>query len=91
VQTPTEILDRLDSASPLLQSRFRDADARHVTMADAVTWSYQLLEPAEQLLFVQLSTFADGFDLEAAQAIGTGDHVLDGLAVVTTKVVDWGP
>jgi predicted ATPase/DNA-binding CsgD family transcriptional regulator len=82
VQTPTEILDRLDSASPLLQSRFRDADARHVTMADAVTWSYQLLEHAEQLLFEQLSTFADGFDLEAAQAIATGDHVLDGLAVL---------
>jgi predicted ATPase/DNA-binding CsgD family transcriptional regulator len=82
VVTPTEILDRLDSAGPLLQSHFRDADRRHLTMADAVTWSYQLLEPAEQLLFEQLSTFAGGFDLEAAQAIATGDQVLDGLAML---------
>jgi predicted ATPase/DNA-binding CsgD family transcriptional regulator len=82
VLTPIEILDRLDSSGALLQSHFRDAEARHVTMADAVTWSYQLLEPAEQLLFEQLSTFADGFDLEAAQAVVVGDHVLDGLAVL---------
>jgi predicted ATPase len=80
VVTPTEILDRLDSASPLLQSHLRDADARHRTMNDAVTWSYQLLAPAEQLLFEQLSTFAPGFDLEAAQAVATSDDVLDGLA-----------
>jgi predicted ATPase/DNA-binding CsgD family transcriptional regulator len=80
VLTPTEILDRLDSAGPLPQSQFRDADARRPTMDDAVTWSYQLLEPADQLLFEQLSTFAHGFDLEAAQAIATRDDVLDGLA-----------
>jgi predicted ATPase/DNA-binding CsgD family transcriptional regulator len=82
VLTPTEIVDRLDSASPLLQSPLRDADARHLTMNDAVTRSYQLLEPAEQLLFEQLSTFAHGFDLEAAQAVATGDDVLDGLALL---------
>jgi predicted ATPase len=82
VLTPTEILDRLDSASPLPQSHFRDAGSRRLTMNDAVTWSYQLLEPAEQLLFEQLSTFAHGFDLEAAQAIATGDDVLDGLALL---------
>lgn len=82
VLTPTEILDRLGSTGPLLQGHFPAADARHLTMADAVTWSYQLLEPTEQLLFEQLSTFADGFDVDAAQAIATGDHVLDGLAVL---------
>jgi predicted ATPase len=80
VVTPTEILDRLDSASPLLQSHLRDADARHRTMNDAVTWGYQLFAPAQQLLFEQLSTFAPGFDLEAAQAVATSDDVLDGLA-----------
>jgi predicted ATPase/DNA-binding CsgD family transcriptional regulator len=80
VLTPTEILDRLDPAGPLPQSQFRDADGRRPTMDDAVTWSYQLLEPAEQLLFEELSTFTGGFDLEAAQAVATGDDVLDGLA-----------
>ena len=85
VLTPIEILDRLDASGALLQSHFRDAEARHVTMADAVTWSYQLLEPAEQRLFEQLSTFADGFDLEAAQAVVVGDHVLDGLAVLVDQ------
>src|SRR5262245_3915838 len=85
VLTPREILDRLDSAGPLLQSDLRDADPRHRTMNDAVDWSYQLLEPAEQLLFEQLSMFATGFDLEVAQAVATGDGVLDGLALLVDQ------
>lgn len=79
VLTPAEILDRLDAAGPLVQSDYRDAHSRRLTMKDAVTWSYQLLEPGEQRLFEQLSTFAHGFDLEAAQAIAAGDDVTDGL------------
>jgi DNA-binding CsgD family transcriptional regulator len=80
VLTPTEILDRLEPALPLLRSNVRDACPRQRTMEATLDWSYQLLEPTEQLLFEQLSVFAGGFDFEAAQALVPDDDVLDGLA-----------
>jgi hypothetical protein len=46
-----------------------------------VDWSYDLLEPAEQLAFARLSVFAGGFTLEAAEAVlADGDR--DRLEVV---------
>jgi hypothetical protein len=80
VLTPMEILDRLERALPLPSRPLRDVDPRQVTMEATVEWSLRLLGPADQLLFDQLSVFAGGFDLEAAQAVATGDDVLDGLA-----------
>jgi predicted ATPase/DNA-binding CsgD family transcriptional regulator len=78
VLTPTEILDRLEPA--LLRSHVRDASPRQRTMEATLDWSYQLLEPAERLLFEQLSVFAGGFDFEAAEAVVPGGDALDGLA-----------
>ncbi|HKA83330.1 MAG TPA: tetratricopeptide repeat protein [Acidimicrobiales bacterium] len=80
VLTPTEILDRMDPALALLRSRARDASPRQRTMEATLDWSYQLLQPAEQLLFEQLSVFAGGFDFDAAQGLRPDDDVLDGLA-----------
>ena len=80
VLTPTEILDRLEPALALLRSHVRGASPRQQTMEATLDWSYQLLEPTEQLLFEQLSVFAGGFDFEAAQALVPGGDVLDGLA-----------
>jgi predicted ATPase/DNA-binding CsgD family transcriptional regulator len=84
VLTPTELLDRLEPALPLLRSHERDANTRQQTMEATLDWSYQLLEPAEQLVFERLSVFAGGFDLDAAQALVPGEDVLDGL----TSLVD---
>ena len=80
VLTPAEILQRLESAVPVVQSRVRDEDPRHQTIEATVDWSYRLLEPAQQLLFEQLSVFAGGFDFEAALGVVRGEDVLDGLA-----------
>jgi predicted ATPase/DNA-binding CsgD family transcriptional regulator len=80
VLTPTEILDRMEPALGLLRSHVRDASPRQRTMEATLDWSYQLLQPAEQLLFEQLSVFAGGFDFDAAQALQPADDVLDGLA-----------
>ena len=46
-------------------------------------WSYDLLDPAEQLVFARLSIFAGGFTLEAAEAV-TADNDTDRLDVVDT-------
>jgi predicted ATPase/DNA-binding CsgD family transcriptional regulator len=84
VLTPTEILGRLEPALPLLRSHVRDASPRQRTMEATLDWSYQLLQPAEQLLFEQLSVFAGGFDFDAAQAVAPREDVLDGL----TSLID---
>ena len=57
----------------MLAGSRRTAPSRQQTMEAALGWSYDLLTSAEQALFRRLATFADGFDLEAAEAIlGSG-------------------
>ena len=67
---PAAMLERLDPAAPdrlsFLTSGARDRPARHRTMRDAIVWSYDLLDAAEQTLFQDLTVFPGGFRLEAA-------------------------
>jgi predicted ATPase/DNA-binding CsgD family transcriptional regulator len=84
VLTPVELLDRLEPALPLLRSHTRDANPRQRTMEATLDWSYQLLDPSEQVLFERLSVFAGGFDFDAALAVVPGEDVLDAL----TSLVD---
>lgn len=53
----------------LLTDGPRNVPARQQTMRNAIAWSYDLLEPYEQILFQRLGIFADGFTLESAEAI----------------------
>ena len=66
--TPQELLARLDDRFALLTSHARDLPERHLTLAHAIDWSYDLLSPAEQLLFRRLGVFVGGCTIEAAQA-----------------------
>ncbi|HUG16206.1 MAG TPA: LuxR C-terminal-related transcriptional regulator, partial [Thermomicrobiales bacterium] len=75
---PSSLLERLDRRLPLLTGGPRDAPARQQTMRAAIAWSYDLLFPDEQRLFRQLSVFAGGWTLEAAEAVCGSD--LDALA-----------
>ena len=70
---PAVLLARLE-ASPLgtLVGGARDAPERQQTVRATIAWSYDLLEPAEQRLFRRLGVFADGFTLEAAEAVVAG-------------------
>jgi predicted ATPase/DNA-binding XRE family transcriptional regulator len=51
----------------------RDLPQRQRTLRKAIEWSYQLLSPPEQRLFVGLGVFAGGFDAEAAREVGIGE------------------
>ncbi len=66
--------DRLDQRFRLLTGGSRSALERQQTLEATVDWSYSLLNVAEQALLRRLSVFADGFDLDAAEAVcGFGD------------------
>jgi len=72
--SPRDLADRLDQRFRLLTGGSRTALARQQTLEAAVDWSYSLLSSAEQLLMRRLPVFAEGFDLDAAEAVcGIGD------------------
>ena len=53
-------------------------------MRATIDWSYDLLEPQDQRLFMRLAVFAGGCTLEAAESVcGDGLDVVDGLASLT--------
>jgi predicted ATPase/class 3 adenylate cyclase len=84
-----ELNRRLDDRFRLLRGGGGDHEARHQTLRDTVAWSYDLLSEPEQRLFRRLSVFAGGFDLEAAETVGTevvgDDDVLDVLDHLVTQ------
>jgi non-specific serine/threonine protein kinase len=85
-----QIAARLADGFRVLAAGTRAGPGRQQTMEAALAWSYNLLTPAEQATFRALSTFAGGFDLEAAEAIrGTdGDdesELFDGLGQLVDK------
>ena len=53
----------------MLTGGARDLPVRQRTLRDTIDWSYQLLDSAAQTLFQRLAVFADGFPLDAAEAI----------------------
>jgi predicted ATPase/DNA-binding CsgD family transcriptional regulator len=70
-----EIAARLDDNPDLLRHPSRTAPARHQTLQNTLEWSYQLLTPAEQLLYQRLSVFQGTFSLLAAEAAGGGGEI----------------
>ncbi|MCI0413857.1 protein kinase [bacterium] len=86
----SEIYKRLDDCFKLLSSGSRASLQRHQTLRAAVDWSYDLLAPAERILFCRLACFSGGFDLEAAESVCIGGEieasdVLDLLAKLVDK------
>jgi non-specific serine/threonine protein kinase len=74
VLTADQIAARLDGSFRLLTGGTRAGPTRQQTMEAALDWSYDLLSDAEQAAFRALSTFAGGFDLDAAERVG-GAHL----------------
>ena len=70
-----QVADRLGDRLELLSLGSRMAPLRQQTLRATVEWSYDLLSIPERALFRRLSVFANGWTLEAAEAICPGDSV----------------
>jgi predicted ATPase/class 3 adenylate cyclase len=70
---PDSMLARLDRRLRLLVDGPRDLPQRQQTLRDAIAWSYDLLNDAEQIVFRRLGIFAGGFSLDAAETVCTAD------------------
>ena len=94
VLSAQQIAARLDGSFRLLAGGARTGPTRQQTMEAALDWSYNLLSETEQAAFRALSTFAGGFDLEAAERVASeqGSHSLlathDSLLDVLGSLVD---
>ncbi|WP_328748516.1 winged helix-turn-helix domain-containing protein [Streptomyces sp. NBC_00285] len=70
--TPRQIADRLDDRFRLLTSGSRTVLPRQQTLRAVVDWSWELLDERERALLREVSVFAGGWELEAAEAVCTG-------------------
>jgi predicted ATPase/class 3 adenylate cyclase len=75
LMSPAELLARLDERFELLAGGRRRVLERHQTLRGAIDWSYDLLDPADRVVFARLSVFSGGFTLEAAESVATSDDV----------------
>ncbi|TVR38043.1 MAG: AfsR/SARP family transcriptional regulator [Nitriliruptor sp.] len=67
-----ELAERLSDRFRILAHGRRSAPARHRTLEAAIAWSYDLLEPDEQLLLARLSVFSGGFTVDDAEIVCSG-------------------
>ena len=68
-----EILHQLEESFQLLANQNRTTSPRHQTLQASMDWSWGLLDETERVFLRQLSIFAGGWILEAAQAVCDGD------------------
>ncbi|WP_330253284.1 protein kinase [Nocardia sp. NBC_00565] len=89
--SPEQILSRLDDRYDLLTRGHRGAPMRQQTLRWCIGWSYDLCTPVEQLLWNQLSVFAGGFELDAAEQVCGTDltepELLDALSALVDKSI----
>jgi predicted ATPase/DNA-binding CsgD family transcriptional regulator len=84
-----QILDRLTDRFALLTGGGRAALPRHQTLRTTIDWSYDLLTPAEQMLFRRLWVFAARFSLEDVESVcASNDVPATGALDVLSALVD---
>lgn len=75
------LAQRLNERFKILTGGSRSALPRQKTLSALIDWSYDLLTPQEQCLFVRLGIFAGGFDLDATTVV-CGIEGLDEIEVL---------
>jgi predicted ATPase/class 3 adenylate cyclase len=81
ILSPEQLRDKLDERFRVLMGGSRDVLPRHQTLRALIDWSHDLLDERERALFRRLSIFVNGFTLEGASAVGSGDEA-DGFELI---------
>ncbi|MBA3379287.1 MAG: tetratricopeptide repeat protein [Chloroflexia bacterium] len=79
ILSPRMLVQRLQRRLPLLDDGPRDVPDRLRTMRNAISWSYDLLEPDEQAVFRRIAIFANTWTLSDAVRV-VADPDQDGPA-----------
>ena len=90
VLSPGQLVERLADPYALLTGGQRGRPDRHQTLRASIEWSYQLCTAEEQDLWARLAVFAGGFELDAAEFVGSANGaapVLDLLQTLVAKSV----
>jgi non-specific serine/threonine protein kinase len=87
-----QIVERLANELDLPGSTVGGRPARQQTLRATMNWSHDLLAEPDQVLWRRLSTFAGGFELEAAEEVCAGDplassRVLGGVVGLVERSV----
>ena len=84
-----QIANRLNGRFQLLTAGPRTLLPRQRTLRAVVDWSYDLLDPLEQLLFGRLSVFAGSARLESVEAVCAGEGIEEAdVADLLGRLVD---
>ncbi|MGC5016121.1 ATP-binding protein [Streptosporangium sp. DT93] len=73
--SPGELLARLDDRFRLLTGGSPAALPRQRTLRALIDWSHVLCTEQERLMWARVSVFTDGLDLQAAEAVCSGDGI----------------
>ncbi|MBV9169569.1 MAG: hypothetical protein JOZ81_05740 [Chloroflexi bacterium] len=87
-----EVARRIDDRLRLLTLGRGAAPARHQTLRATLEFDQELLNDDERTLLWRLAVFVGGFDLAAAEAVGSGerlasDRVVDVLGALVTRAL----
>jgi len=85
---PAQILSKLDDRYALLTGGGRGRPDRQQTLRASIEWSYQLCTPQEQRLWARLCVFAGSFELDAVEAVCTGDFAGEEIVDLVSGLVD---
>ena len=88
VLSPQELLERLAHQLAVLTGGARDLPERHRTLRATLAWSYDLLQPDEQVLFARLSVFAGGCTVEAAENVACEDDDSPSAVLQRDSILD---
>jgi len=87
ILSPRQLRERLDERFRVLAGGSRDVLPRQQTLRALIDWSHDLLDEFERALLRRLSIFVNGFTLEGACAVGSGDDLeLDPFDVLASLV-----
>lgn len=88
--SPELVLEQLQRGEQILSCHRRDAPERQRTMHAAINWSYELLPPTTQKLFLWLGPFAAGFDLDLVAEVTNHLQIEQEPVATITELMNLG-